>query len=139
MTLALTVQQCAKQISVVPHSIRKWIWAGKLPAKKLRKGREQWTYLVNVEDWQQFMEERSKGRLPDRRNVEAMRNSTPHPPQPLQHYAYFPTDDPEDRLIQQATLMRQAMKGCKASRDALRSEPFRLTYWMAVDGVEERS
>ena len=123
--MTLTVQQCAKQISVVPHSIRKWIWAGKLPAKKVPKGREQWTYLVNAEDWQAFVEERTKGPLPD---------VQPLPPRPTHSHIYFETNDPDDRLVQQAALMKLALRGCRASREQLRAEPFRLTYWMAVDG-----
>lgn len=135
--MTLTVQQCAKQISVVPHSIRKWIWAGRLQAQKVQKGRQQWTYLVSAEDWQQFVAERAKGRLPDRRNVEAMRESALSPPRPLQHLAYFPTNDPADREVQQVALMKQALKGCLASREVLRAEPYRLTYWMAVDGAQK--
>lgn len=132
--MTFTIQECAQQIGVVSHSIRKWIWAGRLPAGKVRKGRQQWTYMVKAEDWQQFVAERAKGRLPDRRNVEAMREPAPSPTRPSQHHAYFPTNDPADREVQQAALIRKALKGCKASRKALRGDPYRLTYWMAVDG-----
>ena len=128
--MTLTVQQCAQQISVVPHSIRKWIWAGKLPAKKVLKGREQWTYLVNAEDWQRFVEEREKGPLPDVKPMPAS------PPRASHSHIYFETNDPDDRLVKQAALMKQALNGCRASREQLRAEPFRLTYWMAVDGAE---
>jgi len=134
--MTLTVQECAQQIGVVSHSIRKWIWAGRLPAQKARKGRQQWTYMVKAEDWQRFVAERAKGRLPDRHNVEAMRESAPSPTRPSQHHAYFPCDDPADRQVQQAALMKRARQGCKASREMLRAEPFRLIYWLAVDGAK---
>ena len=128
--MTLTVQQCAQQIKVVPHSIRKWIWAGKLPAKKVLKGREQWTYLVNAEDWQRFVEERKQPKLQDARPLPAS------PPRPSHSHIYFETNDPDDRLVKQAELMRRALRGCRASRETLREEPYRLTYWMAVDGVK---
>jgi hypothetical protein len=128
--MTLTVQQCAQQIKVVPHSIRRWIWAGKLPAKKIPQGREQWTYLVNAEDWQRFVEEREKRPLPDAQPIPVS------PLRPSHSHIYFESSDPDDRLIQQAVLMKQALNGCRASREALRAEPFRLIYWMAVDGVK---
>ncbi len=126
--MTLTVQECAQQINVVPHSIRKWIWAGRLPAQKIQKGRQQWTYLVNAEDWQAFVENRKAGRVSEPPSVEAA------PQCPSQHHAYFPSDDPDDRRIKQAELMRKASGGCRASREILRGEPWRLKYWMAVDG-----
>jgi hypothetical protein len=134
-TVTLTVQECTQQINVVPHSIRKWIWAGKLPAKKIPKGREQWTYLVNAEDWQAFVEDRQNGRLSER-GGDVIPGSVPQPTRPSQHLAYFPTNDPADREVQQVALMKRAMQGCRASREALREEPYRLIYWMAVDGAK---
>ena len=133
--MTLTVQQCAQQIKVVPHSIRKWIWAGRLPAQKIQKGRQQWTYLVNAEDWQAFVEDRQNGRLSER-GGDVIPGSVPQPTRPSQHHAYFPSDDPDDRIVKQAELMRKARGGCRASREQLRAEPFRLTYWMAVDGAK---
>ena len=127
--MTLTVQQCAQQIKVVPHSIRKWIWAGKLPAQKILKGRQQWTYLVNAEDWQRFVDERKQPKPQDAQPVPAR-----SPQRPSHSHIYFETNDPDDRLVQQAELMRKARGGCRASRERLRGEPFRLTYWMAVDG-----
>ena len=126
--MTLTVQQCAKEIAVVPHSIRKFIRSGKLSAQKIPKGREQWTYMVNVEDWQAFVENRKAGRVSEPPSVEAA------PQYPSQHHAYFHSDDPDDRRIKQAELMRKASGGCRASREILRGEPWRLKYWMAVDG-----
>ena len=128
--MTLTVQECAQQIGVVPHSIRKWIWAGKLPAKKILKGRQQWTYLVNTEDWQRFVEERQRPGLQKAQSVPASRT------RPAHSHIYFETNDPDDRLVKQAELMRQALRGCRTSREQLRAEPFRLTYWMAVDGMK---
>jgi len=126
--MTLTVQQCAQQIKVVPHSVRKWIWAGKLPAKKIRKGREQWTYLVSAEDWQRFVTERENGPLPEAQPMPAS------PSRPSHSHIYFETNDPDDRLVRQAALMKRALNGCRVSREQLRGEPYRLTYWMAVDG-----
>lgn len=124
--MTLTVQQCAKELGVASHSIRKWIWDGKLHAQKVPKGREQWTYIIRAEDWMAFVKQwATKLQAPDELD------STP--PSKKSH-AYFVVADPDDRQIERAALMRKALKGCKASREALRGDPYRLTYWMAVDG-----
>ena len=127
----LTVQQCAKQLGIVSHSVRKWIWAGKLPAQKIPKGREQWTYLVSADDWHRFLEEREKVKLPDARSLLVPTTRPPH------SHIYFESSNPDDRLVKQTALMKKALRGCRASRDALREHPYRLTYWLVVDGPEK--
>jgi hypothetical protein len=126
----MTVRECADQFQVVPQTIRKWIWTGRLPAQKVQKGRQQWTYLVNAEDWQRFLVARQQVQLPDAQSIpaRAMR--------PSRSAAFMESSDPEDRYVKQRTLMAKALKGCRASREILRGDPYRLMYWMAVDGLQ---
>ena len=124
MTTTLDVPTLARESGVTTHSVRRWILSGKLPATTIPKGREQQVYVVQRSAWEAFRAERGKGPL------------LTTPPRPSHSHIYFETNDPDDRLVKQAALMKQALNGCRASREQLRAEPFRLTYWMAVDGLK---
>ena len=132
MTDTLDVPMMAAEAGVTTHSVRRWILKQQLPATTRQRGREQQVYLVQRSVWEAFKAAR----------LAHKREATPSPlePRPVvrssQHLAYFPTHDPADREVQQVALMKRAMQGCRASREALREEPYRLTYWMAVDGAE---
>ena len=136
MTDTLDVPMMAADAGVTLHSVRRWILKQQLLATTRPRGREQQVYLVRRSVWEAF----KAARLARRNGAEREAMPAPLEPRPSvrpsQHHAYFPTDDPADRLIQQAALMTQALKGCRASRERLRAEPFRLIYWMAVDGPQ---
>ena len=136
MTDTLDVPMMAADAGVTLHSVRRWILTQQLPATTRPRGREQQVYLVRRSAWEAF----KAARLARRNGAESEAMPAPLEPRPSvrspQHHAYFPTDDPHDRQVQQTALMKRAMQGCRASRERLREEPFLLTYWMAVDGSE---
>ena len=134
MTDTLDVPMMAADAGVTLHSVRRWIMKQQLPATTRPRGREQQVCLVRRSVWEAF----KAARLARRNGAESEATPAQLEPRPVvrpsQHHAYFPTDDPNDREVYQAELMRHALRGCTASRERLRAEPFRLTYWLAVDG-----
>ena len=135
MTDTLDVPMMAADAGVTLHSVRRWIMKQQLPATTRPRGREQQVCLVRRSVWEAF----KAARLARRNGAESEAMPAPLDPRPSvrpsQHHAYFPTDDPHDRQVQQVALMKQALRGCRVSREQLRYEPYRLTYWIAVDGA----
>lgn len=121
----MTVNQCAQELGVVSHTIRKWIWAGQIHAEKIRKGREQWTYLIRVEDWQRFLATRANSSLP---------NSEPTTSASRLHLRtdYFMPDEVEAERTRRGDLMAAALNGCQQSRRILR-HGYQLSRWYRAD------
>ena len=131
MTDTLDVPMMAAEIGITPHSVRRWILARKLHATTLPKGREQQLYVVRRSVWEAFKQQRQARRNGDKTVPEKV-----EPRRPSQNFISFTSSDPQDRYVQQAALMKRALNGCRASREALREEPYRLLYWLAVDGPQ---
>jgi len=55
----LTVQEIAERLELHPHTIRRYIWGGKLPAAKFGR-----VWRVSEEDLRAFIEERKRPKGP---------------------------------------------------------------------------